>query len=136
MEYTFEQTQIFSEFIYHCFEIMQKKDWLHEKRADYQRSNEKKGIVMEFNMSNNGVEPMGFYDVVEKYARGDINFVLKLWFTYDIFKDKLDDKWFDHWINVHHPTCGLTNDHLRIYYDLLDIDELKNILGLNEISLK
>jgi len=30
----------------------------------------------------------------------------------------------------------LTNDHLRIYYDSLEIDGLKNILGLNEISLK
>ena len=136
MEYTFEQTQIFSEFIYHCFEIMQNEDWLNEKRADYQRSNEKKGIVMEFVMPNDGMKQMGFYDVVETYARGDINFVLKLWFTYNIFKDKLDDKWFDHWINVHHPTCGLTNNDLRIYYDSLEIDGLKNILGLNEISLK
>jgi hypothetical protein len=134
MEYTFEQTQIFSEFIYHCFEIMQKKDWLDEKRADYQRSNEKNGNVMEFIMPR--VEPMGFYDVVETFGRGDINFVLKIWFTFNIFKDKLDDKWFDHWINVHHPTCGLTNDHLRTYYDSLGMDGLKNILGLNEISLK
>ena len=115
---------------------MQKEDWIDEKRADYQRSNEKKGIVMEFNTPINGVEPLGFYGVVEKYARGDINFVLKLWFTYNIFKDKLDDKWFDHWINVHHPTSGLTNDHLRIYYDSLEIDGLKDILGLSEISLK
>ena len=134
MEYTFEQTQIFSEFIYHCFEIMQNKDWLNEKREDYQRSNQKKGVVAEFVMPE--MTPMGFYDVVETYARGDINFVLKLWFTYNIFRDKLDDKWFDHWINVHHPTCGLTNDHLRIYYDSIEIDGLKNILGLNEISLK
>lgn len=136
MEYTFEQTQIFSGFICHCFEIMQKKDWLDEKHADYQRSNEKNGIVTEFNTPINGVEPMGFYDVVEKYARGDINFVLKLWFTHNLFKDKLDNKWFDHWINVHHPTSGLTNDHLRIYYDSLEIDGLKDILGLNEIYLK
>ena len=134
MEYTFEQTQIFSEFIYHCFEIMQKEDWLDEKRADYQRSNEKNGTVMEFIMPR--VEPMGFYDVVEKFGRGDINFVLKIWFTFNIFKDNLDDKWFDHWINVHHPTSGLTNDHLRTYYDSLGMDGLKNILGLNDISLK
>jgi len=135
MEYTFEQTQIFSEFICHCFEIMQNEDWLNEKRADYQRSNEKKGIVMEFIIPN-GMKLMGFGEAVEKYGRGDINFVLKIWFTYHIFKDQLDDKWFDHWINVHHPTSGLTNDDLRIYYDSIEIDGLKNILGLNEISLK
>jgi len=136
MEYTFEQTQIFSGFIYHCFEIMQNEDWLNEKRADYQRSYEKNGIVMEFNMSNNGVTPMSFGYVVENIARGDINFVLKLWFTSNIFRDNAGDKWFDHWINLHHPTCGLTNEHLCSYYDLLGIDGLKDILGLNEISLK
>jgi len=136
MDFTHEQTQLFSQFIYHCFEIMQNTDWLNEKRADYQRSNEKKGIVMDFDMSNNGLEPMGFNEVVERYAHGDINFVLKLWFTYNIFKDKLDDKWFDHWINVHHPTCGLTNDHFRNYYDTIGIDGLKDILGLNELTLK
>jgi hypothetical protein len=113
---------------------MQKEDWLDEKRADYQRSNEKNGTVMEFIMPR--VEPMGFYDVVETFGRGDINFVLKIWFTFNIFKDNLDDKWFDHWINVHHPTSGLTNEHLRTYYDSLGMDGLKNILGLNEISLK
>jgi hypothetical protein len=113
---------------------MQKEDWLDEKRADYQRSNEKNVTVMEFIVPR--VEPMGFYDVVETFGRGDINFVLKIWFTFNIFKDKLDDKWFDHWINVHHPTSGLTNDHLRIYYDSLGMDGLKNILGLNDISLK
>jgi hypothetical protein len=133
MEYTFEQMQIFPEFIYHCFEIMQNADWLNEKREDYRRSYEKMGTVMEFNMSNNGITPMGFGDVVENIACGDVNFVLKLWFTSNIFRD---NKWFDHWINVHHPTCGLTNDDLRTYYDSLGIDGLKDILGLNEISLK
>jgi len=140
MDFTHEQFQIFAEFICYSFDTMKKNNWHAQKQADYQQSYElTERELPEFPMSH-GMEQMNFDYVLRFYGRGDVDFVLKIWFTMNVFKEMFkdveDDYWFGNWLNIHHPTCELSNEDFRNYYDTLGIDGLKDILGLNEFTLK
>jgi len=80
------------------------------------------------------IECMNFQSVVDKYCNGDENFALKIWYTRMIFRDD----WFGHWINIHHPDCRLTEEHMKEFYDNMGgIIALRHTLGIEyDIELK
>jgi len=122
-----EQIAIFEEFLNYTFQLVQKENWYVEKQQLFKASREKNGETeIEYKpVSVYSIDGMTFQFVVKTY--GDENFVLKMWYTRAIFKDA----WFEHWINIHHPGCGLTEEHMKIFYDNMGgIISLRFILGI------
>lgn len=129
-----EQIAIFEEFLNYTFQLVQKENWYVEKQQLVQASREKNGETDIEPRQVDGIDDMTFQFVVKNYANGDEDFVLKLWYTMVIFKDD----WFEHWINIHHPECGLTEEHMKRFYDNMGgLIALKYTLGIEyDIELK
>ena len=130
---THEQIAIFEEFLNYTFQLVQYSYWYGEKQRLIQVSKEKNGEEV-IHRDSYGVEQMTFQYVVDKCANGDENFVLKIWYTKMIFTDD----WFGHWVNIHHPDCGLNEGNMRYFYDNMGgIIALRHTLGIEyDIELK
>jgi hypothetical protein len=121
MEYTREQNEIFARFISFAFQEMNQKCWFRNKRELCN--------IIRF------VEPtemMTFDFVFNHYSSGSYVFVMKEWFIPLLFKDK----WFEFWIKENVVECELKEDDLKKYLNRMWTDDLLDMLGMNEYSMK
>ena len=121
MDYTREQTEIFTNFISFAFQEMNINYWFQSKR-----------VLCNITRWMDETEMMTFDFVFKNYSSESVVFVVKEWFIPLVLKDK----WFDYWIEKYFPECELQEDDLKIYLNHLRIDELLDILGMNEFTMK
>jgi len=121
MDYTRENVEIFAKFISYAFQEMNINYWFQSKR-----------VLCNITRWMDETEMMTFDFVFKNYSSGSFVFVIKEWFIPLLFKDK----WFDYWIDKYFPECELQEDDLRLYMNHLWIDDLLDMLGMNEISMK
>jgi len=122
MDYTREQTEIFTNFISFAFQEMNINYWFQSKR-----------VLCNITRWMDEIEMMTFDFVFENYSSGNYVFVITDWFVPLLLRDK----WFDFWIEKYFPECELQEDDLKMYLTELKIHELLDILGMkNDCSMK